>query len=138
MRPAAMLLFAALPVTALAQDWPSCRAIAEDSARLACYDQLAGTAPVADQSLGAEQLPGHSQSEMQEQPLHSRIPGELQGWDAKTRFTLENGQVWQNAGDRPAYFRVRDAAVTIEKSALGGYWLKIDALNLQTRVRRIR
>ena len=70
--------------------------------------------------------------------VRARIPGPFKGWNGKTEFKLDNGQVWrQLVADR---FRVNldSPMVTIEKGLFGGFYLKVDGYNKTVRVRRIK
>lgn len=119
-------------------DWQRCRELHEDAARLACYDAQAAAIPERSAQFGAEQLQRDAAAEKTDEVLHSRVIGELQGWDARTVFRLENGQAWQNVDERSTYFRASNPSVTLSKGLFGGYWLELDELQLRTRVRRIR
>ena len=69
----------------------------------------------------------------------SRIVGPFTGWDGKTRFTLENGQVWEQAeqgGLRGV--NLDSPMVTIEPGMFGSWRIKIEGLNATTRVKRIK
>lgn len=75
-----------------------------------------------------------------ERSVVSRIAGEFTGWNGNTKFTLENGQVWQQiesdtwrggkAIDRPA--------VTIEPAFMGSWLFSVEGYNRKVRVRRIK
>jgi hypothetical protein len=98
-------------------------------------------APVAAaDEFGAETLPQAAAAKAEQAPdeIRSRIPGEFRGWDAKTRFELENGQVWECVNCRSVYLLKQNPEVTIKRSFIGGYWLRVDGLNTQARVRRIK
>jgi hypothetical protein len=86
MRPAFMaaVLGVASITPALAEDFTHCRAIADDSARLACYDALAGrgkTAPAATPVVAPPAVPAATAA------VPASAPGVL---DADDRFGAEN------------------------------------------------
>lgn len=69
----------------------------------------------------------------------SRIVGEFEGWSGKTKFHLENGQVWQQSGhDKWAGVRLENPTVRIRPGFMGSWVLKVEGYNTTTRVRRIR
>ncbi|TJY65126.1 hypothetical protein E4T66_02560 [Sinimarinibacterium sp. CAU 1509] len=98
----------------------------------------APAAPIAD--FGAESLPktGVDRDKAPPDEIHSRILGEFRGWEAKTRFELENGQVWECVNCRSVSLLKQNPEVTIRRGFISGYWLKIDGLNTQAPVRRIK
>ncbi len=89
---------------------------------------------------GAETLPKSRAEEATGAPdeIHSRILGDFRGWEAKTRFELENGQVWECVNCRAVHLLKQDPEVTIKRGFISGYWLKIEGLNTQAAVRRIK
>jgi hypothetical protein len=71
------------------------------------------------------------------QPLESRLVGEFTGWSGRTVFKLEDGTRWtqQNARDRYEYYpALKGPKVKIVPAAFGGFWLRIDGVNLSVRV----
>jgi hypothetical protein len=75
----------------------------------------------------------------EERMVVSRIVGQFTGWDGKTRFELENGQVWQQAESATLKgISVDSPAVTIEPAFLGSWLLRVDGFNQRVRVRRIK
>lgn len=69
----------------------------------------------------------------------SRIAGPFTGWDGKTKFTLENGQVWQQVESASLKgVNVDSPAVTIEPAFMGSFLLRVDGFNQRLRVRRIK
>jgi hypothetical protein len=73
------------------------------------------------------------------EPIVSRIPGEFRGWSGKTRFTLENGQVWESAAETAALaVRLTDPTVTIEQGMFDGWFMQVDGYNAKARVKRIK
>ena len=69
----------------------------------------------------------------------SRIAGPFTGWDGKTKFVLENGQVWQQveAGSLRGV-SIDSPAVEIEPAFLGSWLLRVEGYNQRLRVRRIK
>lgn len=159
-------LLLALVATSAAQaastaDLQRCRGIADDGARLACYDALlpaaavapappaaavAPAAPVAAapsvhaaDDFGAESVKKSKPADKAENnTLHARIVGHVETSKKGTRFKLDNGQVWQDVDDRERLLDVDDPAVTIERNFIGSYFMKLDGESTRIRVRRIQ
>jgi len=71
-------------------------------------------------------------------PIESRIVGEFSGFARGQRYTLENGQVWeQTDGSRLEGVRMSNPGVTITSGVLGAWYLRIDGYNARAKVRRI-
>lgn len=152
----------------LATDVTRCRSIAENSARLACYDQLqipgapaaaqnsapvANAAPVAPITPAAEfgadslkrsvlraEADHQAAVAVEADSISSELVGPFKGWDPKTRFELRNGQVWKNVGGDSVYQpgNAQNVRVTVEKGALGSYYLSFEGLNRRAKVRRVK
>lgn len=68
----------------------------------------------------------------------SRIPGSFKGWFGKTKFELENGQVWQQVeGDRFP-INIENPEVTIKPGPFNSWRLQVEGYNRTTLVKRIR
>jgi len=102
--------------------------------------RTAGTAPAAtyvppqpqDDRIGFRDAP-------EERSVVSRIAGEFAGWDGDTKFTLENGQVWEQVESASLRgVRVDSPAVTIEPAFMGSWLLRVEGFNQRVRVRRIK
>jgi len=70
--------------------------------------------------------------------LESSIPGPVNGWNASTRFTLANGQVWRVSDGSHADLDLQSPKVRIERGILGSFYLRIDGTNRSPRVQRVR
>lgn len=68
----------------------------------------------------------------------SRVVGEFTGWVKGTRFTLENGQVWEVVDVDRFSAKVPDATVRIRPGSFGSWFISVEGYNSQTRVKRIR
>lgn len=165
------LLFTLLQAGAVA--WASdaglrqCRALAESTARLACYDNLplpavaAQPLPATAVSAGKPVAPaaaptpaaapalasagtaqavasfGLETAGEKVQEVRSHIPGLFDGWRAGDRIRLANGQVWRVVDDSRADYYLRDPKVTVRRGALGSFLLDIEGANQLPRVRRV-
>lgn len=118
-----------------------CRRITEDPKRLACYDALIDTpstqtqqtpAPAATFGLEAKKNPDAPTS------VQSRLQGNFIGWQGSTRFTLINGQVWQQAEPGDFHYEIESPMVSIEKGLFGGYFLRVEGLNKVLKVKRVQ
>lgn len=142
-----------------------CRAIADSTARLACYDAIvlqpgtagagsaaakaatpaATTTPSAPaQSSPAQQSPSQFGLEARQankteiQAIESSIVGSFEGWRANSNIRLANGQVWQIADDTARAHYVDNPKVRIRRGALGSFYLEIEGTNHSPRVRRVQ
>ena len=93
---------------------------------------LPAATPVADNR-------GFNQPSGPDGAIYSSISGEFRGWSQGSRFTLDNGQVWQVA-DSTARLRVKmqDPKVIIEPGALGAWFMKVEGYNARAGVKRLK
>lgn len=70
--------------------------------------------------------------------IESTVAGAFRGWSGRTVFTLANGQVWQQVDDATFSVRLQDPRVTIEKGAMGAFYLSVEGYGSRVRVRRIK
>ena len=108
---------------------------AEELAYLNAYLGRRSPPPVAvaDASKPDARVPAARPGE----PIKSRIRGEFRGWDGRTRFVLENGQVWQQRVAGTYRHRASNPPVTIVKGRFGHY-LTLDASGRRVGVKRVR
>jgi hypothetical protein len=151
------LIGASTPVFADDSALRQCRALADNFARLACYDLLplkplpaasaaaVAPAPAAAAAPAAPAVPprtaeagfGLDRPSEQAAQIVSRIEGRFEGWSPRERIRLANGQVWQVVDDSNGVYDLRDPKVTVKRGALGGYVMDIDGANRTPRVRRV-
>lgn len=73
-----------------------------------------------------------------QEPIESTIAGEFTGFGKGRRYTLANGQVWEQTDSaRLAGVRRQDIRVRIRPGALGAWWLKVDGYNTSAKVQRV-
>ena len=152
---------------ALAQDGARCRPITAAAERLACYDALVDAAVAAPATPAAQPtarmtapapapapapspkavalppdsafgLPVRSAAAAERNEIESMIPGAFEGWRPRESFTLANGQVWQIADESEGAYSRRDAKVRIVRGRLGGYFLYVEGIDQNPRVRRLK
>ena len=70
--------------------------------------------------------------------IQSVITGRFEGFRPNKRLELANGQVWQVADDTRRLYDVQNPKVTIQRGALGAFYLSLDGDNLTVRVRRVQ
>jgi hypothetical protein len=72
-------------------------------------------------------------------PVQSRIAGRFRGWDGKTLFRLENGQIWQQ-NDQTSYVGVDydSPAVRVYPGMLGAFWMEIEGVNPRVKVKPVK
>lgn len=74
-----------------------------------------------------------------QEPIVARIPGEFRGFGSGKRYTLDNGQVWEQVDAATiAGARRTDAEVSIAPGAFGAWWMKIEGYNTRAKVKRIK
>lgn len=89
----------------------------------------------ADQ-FGVERVEGAAGTDIDK--IQSRYVGEFTGWDGKTVFELENGQIWQQSGSGRMTYRTVNPMITIKRAFMGSYLLKVEGRNKSVRVKRIK
>jgi len=146
------LLLPAAP--AWAADISECMAIKDEAVRLFCYDRAAGRGAaaspgeVAPAPLAAPLPPtGEVQSPTpvpapvakakEPRRIESRIVGPFNGWQAGTRFKLENGQTWEAVSLTRLSAKLESPKVVIEKDLVGQNQLSVEGYKDRTVVRRI-
>lgn len=70
--------------------------------------------------------------------LDSKIIGLFRGWTGKTKFKLENGQVWQQRYSNKWTTKIENPEVRITRNTLGFYDLEVMAKGRKIGVRRIK
>ena len=75
---------------------------------------------------------------IQELPtLQSAIPGRFDGWIARARIRLANGQLWEISDGSDAAYDLRDPKVKITRGVSGTFFMEIEGVSQTPRVRRI-
>ena len=141
----ALILLLSISSSALADDAGilRCRGITGASARLACYDALVVPAAEAKAAASVQQETEQFGLENRASPgtadaIESYIPGRFEGWEAKSKLKLANGQVWQIADDSSRYLPLNDPKVRIRRGVLGAFYLEFEKSNHSPRVRRVQ
>ncbi len=130
------------------------RAIADASARLACYDALplAGSQAKGEAKSGQggaaqrDAAPSPEMFGLEEQiapslkieTIETSIPGHFEGWLPNEKILLANGQVWQVADGSSRFYSVDNPKVTITRGTLGAFYLNLSGDNRTVRVRRVQ
>lgn len=72
-------------------------------------------------------------------PIVARMVGEFRGFEKGQRYTLDNGQVWeQTERARLAGVKLTNPEVVITPGVLGVWWMKVGNYNTRAKVRRIK
>jgi len=133
-----------------------CLRIADNVARLACYDAAAiairdakpAPAPAAlapapaspnPATVAAVQNFGRSAPAAVPDQLDSQIPGKFGGWTNGANIRLANGQVWKivERGTELSAPLI-DPKVTIKPGFMGSYFMAIEGLSFQLKVKRVQ
>jgi len=126
-----------------------CRAIADPSARLACYDGLplpanaGGPTAKVESKARLPETPAQFGLSREVTPsvdlasIESTIPGHFDGWYPRRRVRLANGQVWQVAEETTRLYDLDNPKVTIRRGVLGAYYLNLSVDNRSIRVNRV-
>jgi hypothetical protein len=66
------------------------------------------------------------QAEEKQERINAHIVGDFHGWEGRTLFNLDNGQVWQQATADEYYISPqKNPAVVVFKTTYGGYRLEL-------------
>lgn len=150
-----LLLFVSNAALADEAGLQRCRAIADATARLACYDALAlqpapakpaaapakpaAAAPAPDSRATAAQF---GLEDRKPAPvlasIDSHIPGRFDGWGPGATIRLANGQSWQVADGSSGAHWIENPKVRVRRGALGAFYLEIEGTNRSPRVTRVQ
>ena len=73
-----------------------------------------------------------------QEPIEANVVGEFTGFGSRKRYTLDNGQVWQQVDSATlAGVRKDNPRVRIRPGALGAWWMSVDGYNTQAKVQRV-
>ena len=152
-----LLLVSAMTGAAQAQtgELQRCRAIGDNTQRLACYDALAAKPAAPAPAMAApaaapapavaatsrqaqEQAFGLQKKSQEITSIESSIPGMFDGWRPNQNIKLANGQVWRIVDDSEGMVYGKDLKVIIERGALGANYMEIQGINKAPKVRRIQ
>jgi hypothetical protein len=70
--------------------------------------------------------------------IHTSIKGRFFGWDGKTVFSLENGQIWRQTDRSEFALRVENPEVVISRGLMGSYYLSIKGYGTRCKVTRVK
>ncbi len=141
---------AALAAAPTAEDIRHCSAIADSTARLACFDQLSAApattakkgpvaapvapvvvAPAAAGSLGADSMHKSAEQRAAEatapSALTAQVTAVLPTQGNMYRITLDNAQVWQTMEGRSVFVVKPGDTVHVEKRSMGNYQVAVVA-----------
>lgn len=160
MRPCLGLFLLLIAGPSLADDaaLQRCRQIDEASARLACYDAIplpaANAASAARAGAAAEADGERTHAARNDAPsefglparapasdtseIVARLVGEFDGWGPNARFTLDNGQEWQVVDGSSAFVTSGGPGVRVKRGRFGAYYLEIEGVNREPKVKRTR
>lgn len=148
----ATLTLLALPLTVLTteleDELQACSLLTDSAQRLACFDTLVDRHATSDSRTdagpstasptdGGFGLREGSTTTTPPDRIVSRHVGEFRGWSGDTIFRLANGQLWRQAQPGRMHWVVDDPMVTIRRTPIGTYWLSVEGVNAQVRVRRL-
>lgn len=127
----------AAAASATPQQTARCAGMADDGARLACYDALFRSTPQsAEAGFGLERRELRAAETLE--TVASPIASLERLRDGSVLVTLENGQVWrQTDGPRQTLWRPGDRLL-IERAALGSFLAAVEGSGRSVRVRRER
>lgn len=142
------------PADAAADALIACLDIPDSGERLSCLEagaheiralrSDAGDTAAIDDSFGAESLASTRRAKREEDKAARLDAGVVEirvGPLKNVTVVLDNGQVWrQSESDRVVIHPPRNQnglTVTVTKAAFGSYWMKINELDRQIRVKRI-
>ncbi|HOV57674.1 MAG TPA: hypothetical protein PLN91_07350 [Rhodanobacteraceae bacterium] len=71
--------------------------------------------------------------------VETRIAGAFTGWLGKTRWTMENGQVWEQAeSGRRQEWSLQQPTVRIKPMIMGSWLMSVEGCGCNVRVQRVK
>jgi len=72
-------------------------------------------------------------------PLSAHLVGKFTGWNGSTRFTLDNGEVWEQVDDSSlSTGGIMNPKVTISRGLINSYYLSVEGVRDMVLVKRIK
>lgn len=72
-------------------------------------------------------------------PINAVLPGEFRGFSKGRVYVLDNGQHWEQTDDASVSgVRRQDANVSISPGIISVWYLKVEGINTQAKVRRVK
>lgn len=71
--------------------------------------------------------------------INAHIVGDFNGWRGATRFTLDNGQVWEQTDDGIVTLgHLTNPKVTISRGLFNAYYMSVEGVREVVQVKRVR
>ncbi|MGE8279745.1 MAG: hypothetical protein ACN6O2_04850 [Stenotrophomonas sp.] len=99
---------------------------------------LSQAAPIAAVAASPAPAPAPMHIGLEEGPVHSRVQGEVAGWEPGTVFVLENGQQWKVLkGQMRLRSTLQSPEIEVVPGIAGRWFLQVDEDLPKARVYRI-
>jgi hypothetical protein len=98
---------------------------------------LANAMPGAANNAGSSSFGLERAKAAEPQEVVSRISGLFEGWGARTRIRLANGQVWQVVDGSTAALALNEPRVTVRRALMGDFVLEVEGSNRTAKVKRL-
>ena len=96
---------------------------------------LSADAPVATRGGKPDFYP----DEMSRDSVETKMAGQFTGWMGKTQWTMENGQVWQQAESGQRHdWSLNQPTVHIKPMVLGSWLMSVEGCGCNVRVQRVK
>lgn len=96
--------------------------------------QTASAAPAKESAAASQAAPASASDS-----VTAHIAGDFHGWGGATRFTLDNGQVWEQVDDSVVTVgHVTDPKVTISRGLFNSYYMAVEGVRDTVQVRRVK
>ena len=147
-------------------DAAECARIGDSQLRLSCYDTVFRESPAdrSDTGIAAEDpakmvpaepgsksepnstaVAGLGAEQLQQPPVESveaRLIDDFTGWNGRTVFRLDNGQVWQQTRNYIRDYKpprpLQQAKVTISRGLMGSYNMRVEGVKRIVQVKRVK
>ncbi len=121
-----------------------CRTIVESAPRLACYDALlaapaTASAPAPAPAQAQRDFGKPAQATTEVEFVETQVVGAFNGWEPDQVLVLANGQSWRVVDGSRAYVQNRNSPkARVERGAFGAFYLSVEGMNQNPRVRRVK
>ncbi|HEY3645539.1 MAG TPA: hypothetical protein VGM16_09385 [Gammaproteobacteria bacterium] len=102
-------------------------------------EQAAPLPPAAAPAMAAPAAPAPAAASPAPDSITAHIAGEFHGWSGATRFTLDNGQVWEQIDDAVVTAgRMTNPKVTISRGLFNSYYMSVEGVSDTVQVKRVQ